>query len=83
MTTLEIKEIKHDLIRSIFNINDANVLGQVRDYLDKIQGNDSPEPPAKSVKEINHLIEVADNEEGVGYESFKKRYNLLSLTGEN
>jgi len=76
MTTLKIKEIKHDLVKSIFEIDDVSVLGKVRDYLEKIQENTIPEPPTKSVEEINRLIEIADKEEGFDYKHFKKYYNL-------
>lgn len=73
MTALE---IKNDLLKLIGETDDTNVLGQVRDYFEKVQGNAIPEPPTKSIEEINQLIEIADKEEGFNHEHFKKYYNL-------
>ncbi len=73
MTALE---IKNDLLKLMGETDDTNVLGQVRDFFEKVQKNTTPEPPSKSIEEINRLIEIADKEKGYDYEHFKKYYNL-------
>ena len=74
MTVLEIKEIKHDLIRSIFEINDASVLGQVRDYLENIKEDPIPDGPDMSIEEIDRLLLKSETDERISYEDFFKKY---------
>jgi len=76
MTVLEIKEIKHDLIRSIFEINDASVLGEVRDYLENIQEKTIDEIPGKSIEEIDRLLLQSETSGRTTHEEFRKRYGL-------
>lgn len=69
-------EIKQDLLKQIVEIEDKNIIRKVYDFSQKIKINTASELLAKSVEEINQLIEIADNEVGTNLEEFRKYYNL-------
>ncbi len=76
MTVLEIKEIKHDLVRSIFDINDAGVLGKVRDYIEHVKEDSIPDGPDMSIEEIDRLLLQSETSGRTTHEEFRKRYGL-------
>jgi len=73
MTALE---IKNDLLKLIGETDDTNVLGQVRDYFEKVQEKTIDEIPGKSIEEIDRLLLQSETSGRTTHEEFRKRYGL-------